>query len=122
MFEITTNKTFKAKHALLNYRGADERPHFHEWRCEVTISSDKLDISGCAVDFAEVDECFENVIRPIRKTFLNEIPMFTEVSTSAENVAKYIFGEMAACINSKGVRVSRVRVFEDPNHSASYFE
>lgn len=122
MFEITAGKTFKAKHALLHYRGADESPHFHEWRCEVTISSDKLDVSGCAVDFAKVDECFENVIGPIRETFLNELPAFTETRTSAENIAKYIFDEMTACINSGGVRVSRVRVFEDPNHSACYFE
>ncbi|MFH0799040.1 MAG: 6-carboxytetrahydropterin synthase [Pseudomonadota bacterium] len=120
MFEVTVTKRFRATHALGNYRGKDERPHEHEWRCDVILEAESLDASGCAADFAEVDAAIDAILAPISGNDLNRT--FAGESPSAENVSKFIFRRMSAAMNGAARRVVRVTTWEDADHSASYFE
>ena len=121
MFEIKVTKTFRASHALRNYKGSTEDPHEHLWRCEATVSSETLDEAGCAADFVEVGKLLSEAISPITRKEIHETPLFTNVSPSAENVARYLYDSLAKNLNDERKRVSRITVWEDENHCASYF-
>lgn len=120
MFNVTVSKGFKARHALRGYRGGDESPHGHMWRAEATIEADSLDPSGCAVDFAQADAMLAAAVAPFEGGDLNEL--LAGKSPSAENVARHIFRRMAEAMDGGGRRVARVKVWEDAEHSAAYFE
>ena len=122
MFEVTVRKSFEASHALSNYRSGNEEPHEHQWECAVTIAATKLDPAGCAIDFAWVDKALERVLAPISQKTLHETELFAQKSPSAENIAHYIYRSLAENINNESQRITRVTIWEDPDHSASYFE
>lgn len=116
MFEISVRKHFWASHALVNYMGADEAPHGHDWICEVKIAAEKLDKSGCAMDFVKVDKLLDEITGPFTGRLINELEAFAEKSPSAENIAEYIFNNFSRKMDG----VKCVTVWEDANHSASY--
>ncbi|HPM41725.1 MAG TPA: 6-carboxytetrahydropterin synthase [bacterium] len=122
MFEVTVRKDFEASHALRDYRGGAEEPHSHSFRCEAAILSQTLDSSGCAIDFAAVDEALSRALAPLAGASLEESPLFSNSSPSAENMALYIFKVLEEALNDSTRRVSKVVVWEDGGHSASYFE
>lgn len=120
MFEITVIKRFRAVHFLRNYRGSDEEPHEHGWVCEATISSERLDESGCAIDFAIIDTALECAIEPIAGRSIGNTPMFADISPSAENVALYIFRSLESVLADNEHSILRVKVWEDADHAATY--
>lgn len=122
MFEITVRTSFEASHALRGYRGGDEAPHSHRWRCEVTIVSGELDAAGCAVDFALVDAALARAIAPLSGHSLNECAAFARENPSTENVARFLSRALAGQLNTPSRRVARVTVWEDEDHSATYYE
>jgi 6-pyruvoyltetrahydropterin/6-carboxytetrahydropterin synthase len=99
-----------------------EEPHEHEFRCEVSLTAPKLDESGCAADFVRVDEAMADVLRPLEKTNLHELPQFLKTSPSSENIAMHIYLGVSQTLNSESVRIASVTIFEDDDHSAAYFE
>lgn len=120
MFEISAKTTFNAAHALRNYRGAAESCHDHEWICEAVVRVEGLDDSGCAVDFADIDVLLLEIVLPFRGKHINEVAPFDTISPSAENIARHIFDMLSKAIDSDSREVSRVTVWEDERHSASY--
>ena len=60
MFEVKVEKSFSAAHHLLNYQGACENQHGHNWKVEVYVKGEALDKSNILVDFKvlkkELDE------------------------------------------------------------------
>lgn len=99
MYEINIKKKFRARHAL-----PDEKPHEHEFICEVTIAGAKLNSYGCVIDFALVDEALAKITADLSMKLLG----------STETIAETIYRRMDA--------VARIIVWEDERHSASYFE
>lgn len=122
MFEVSVRQSFEATHALRGSCGADEPPHAHRFRCEVTIAAEALDDAGCAVDFAEADVALARAIAPFEGRALHESPPFSKESPSAENIARYLFRVLSESLRGEGRRVARVTVWEDGGHSATYFE
>jgi 6-pyruvoyl-tetrahydropterin synthase len=120
MFEVTVRKSFEASHTLRNYSQGQEKPHQHSWECAVTIAASALDPAGCAMDFVEVDQALAQVLAPLSQKALHETEIFRQKSPSAENIAHYIYRSLSETINDRGQRVTRVTVWEDPDHSASY--
>ena len=122
MFEIRVQRTFEATHALRNYRGGDEPPHAHRFRCEATIASPTLDGAGCAIDFTDVDLAFDRAVAPLANRPLHDLPPFADASPSAENIARLLYRTLSAALDDSTRHVTRVTVWEDDNHSAAYFE
>jgi 6-pyruvoyltetrahydropterin/6-carboxytetrahydropterin synthase len=123
MFEITVRKDFRATHAVRNLQqGQIETPHEHVWRCEVTIAAPKLDESGCVIDFAEVDVALGMVLTGISDRNINETALFSDLNPSTENIAKYIHRSLSSMIGNETRRIARVNLWENSNHSATYFE
>lgn len=115
MFEIRITRHFAAAHRVEDYPGNCERLHGHNWRVDVVCRRDELDSLGMVMDFRKLKELTDAVLRRLDHQYLNEVPPFTERNPTAENLAKYIFDELAA-----DAPVHRVDVYETETSIASY--
>lgn len=122
MYELTIESTFSSAHNLRGYEGACENLHGHNWKVEVTVSSDRLDKIGMMIDFKTLKNETRKVVEALDHKYLNELPPFKAENATAENLARHIFRELSSLINDGDKRVSKVRVWESENASASYSE
>ncbi|MFQ5480543.1 MAG: 6-carboxytetrahydropterin synthase QueD [Thermodesulfobacteriota bacterium] len=123
MYELTIKTEFSSAHNLRGYEGACERLHGHNWHVEVSIEAEKTGPMGFVMDFKELKAATAAIIDKLDHRYLNETPPFTEINPSAELIAKFIHDELVKIINDKkGVRVSKVLVWESDTAAASYRE
>jgi 6-pyruvoyltetrahydropterin/6-carboxytetrahydropterin synthase len=121
MFEVTIEQTFAAGHALRNYRGKCENVHGHNYRCQVTMEGDSLDHVGLLIDFVELKKAVGSVIDRMDHQWLNDFPPFDVLNPSAENIAKYIYDEVASAIAAgPGVKLGSVKLWETDTSFATY--
>jgi len=121
MFEVTIEETFAAGHALRNYRGKCENVHGHNYRCQVTIEGAALDDIGLLVDFVELKRVVHGVLDRLDHQWLNEFPPFDVLNPSAENMARYIYEQVAEGLQVReGVRIALVRLWETDTAYATY--
>lgn len=122
MFEITVRDDFSAAHRLKDYPGECEKVHGHNWLVEVSLRCERLNEIGITLDFREVKQSLRTVLAELDHRDLNQVPPFDKENPSSENIARYIYQTLAAALNSAGIRVSKVTVYETPGASASYWE
>ena len=121
MFEVTIEETFAAGHALRNYRGKCENVHGHNYRCQVTLEGAELDDIGLLVDFVELKRVLHAVLDRMDHQWLNDFPPFDVQNPSAENMARYIYEQVADGLKPReGVRVAAVKLWETDTASAVY--
>jgi len=113
---------FAASHALRNYEGACQRLHGHNWKIEVEVTANKLNDVGMAVDFKVIKVATKKVIENLDHYHLNDIPPFDKINPTAENIAAYLYQEIATLINQNSVSVSAVTVWETERACARYSE
>ncbi len=122
MFEVIINKPFVAAHRLKLYDGSFEPLHGHNWKTEIRIRGEQLDSIEILIDFLDVKKEAEAVYEKIHYTYLNENQLFSGKNPSAEQVARYLFTEIAKRMNRAGIKVNRVTVWETDDCAASFFE
>ncbi len=121
MFEVSVEKTFASGHALRNYKGKCENVHGHNYRVQVTVQGEHLDANGLLVDFLELKRLMDGVVEYLDHRFINDLPPFTELNPSAENIAKYFHDEMSGGMTQDvAVRISEVKVWETDTSMALY--
>jgi len=121
MFEVTIEETFAAGHALRNYKGKCENVHGHNYRCQVSLAGETLNEIGLLVDFVELKKTVHAVIDRMDHQWLNDFPPFDKLNPSAENMARYIYQEVAAALPARsGVEIQFVRLWETDTCSATY--
>jgi 6-pyruvoyltetrahydropterin/6-carboxytetrahydropterin synthase len=121
MFEVLVENTFAAGHSLRNYRGKCENVHGHNYRVQVTVQGEQLAANGLLVDFADVKKLMNKVVNYLDHQFINDLPPFTEINPSAENIAKYFHDQMAEGLSGEvPVRIAEVRVWETDTSVAVY--
>ena len=116
-FEICVTREFSAAHQLRLYNGSMEPVHGHNWRVRVTVSADKLDSIGVVMDFHELERLVDEIIKPMHNAHLNDLPSFSKLNPSAENVALHIGQSLEL---PKQVRLVSVQVWETAQCSAIY--
>lgn len=122
MFEIAVDETFAAGHALRGYKGKCENTHGHNYKVRVVLTGDDLDRVGLLYDFVELKKQIAEVIRSLDHLYLNDIPPFTEINPSAENIAKYFYDELSRLLPgaANGSCLDRVTIFETDTSTATY--
>ena len=121
MFEVTIEETFAAGHALRNYRGKSENVHGPNYRCQVTMEGAELDEIGLLVDFVELKRVVHGVLDRLDHQWLNEFPPFDVLNPSAENMARYIYQQVAEGLKVReGVRIALVKLWETDTAYATY--
>ena len=124
MFEVKVEKSFSAAHHLLNYQGACENQHGHNWKVEVYVIGEILDKSNILVDFKVLKKELDEILDYLDHKDINTLPEFENESPSSEFMAKFIFEKIKEKLQKqyKNAEVSKVAVWETPTSRATYFE
>jgi len=125
MYELKVLSSFSSAHSLRGYNGKCENIHGHNWQVEVVVSSEFVNEIGLSIDIKVLKKYANQVIDDLDHKFINELPYFKEFNPSAENIAKYIFENIAKLLrlNEKDkIKIKRINVYETPSSMASYYE
>ncbi len=125
MFEVNAECDFAAGHALRGYFGKCENKHGHNYKVHATVAGESLDEIGSLIDFKVLCSAMNRVLDQLDHQYLNNIPPFTEVNPSAENIANYIFHQIQVQLKETGkgkAQLLKVKAWETDRNSATYFE
>jgi 6-pyruvoyltetrahydropterin/6-carboxytetrahydropterin synthase len=120
-FEVMIERNFSSAHQLRGYKGKCENLHGHNYKIEIYARGSELNNIGLLVDFVELKEAADKVVRYLDHRNINELPPFDqELNPSAENLARYILERIASSISDDRVQIYKVRCFETPTSVATY--
>ena len=121
MFRLKTSAAFEAAHRIVDYPGKCRRLHGHNWTVEVEIVGAELDDLGMLVDFKLVKKHLNAALETLDHQYLNELSMFADKNPTAENLAKFVFDELAKTDFLRGgVSIAAVSVWESPHSCVTY--
>lgn len=120
MFRLRVKSEFSSAHNLRNYKGKCEELHGHNWKVEVCIAANNKNKQGMILDFHEIKSALENVTEGLDHKYLNQAAYFKKHNPTSENLAEYIFNQMAKLLKSSRYRLEEVIVWESDNCSAAY--
>lgn len=120
MYHLSIQSHFAAAHNLLNYQGDCENLHGHNWKVEVSISTDTLDEAGLGIDFKILKRETKAIMNQLDHKYLNDLEVFKDVSPSSEHISRFIFEQLVDRLASYPVTVTKVTVWESDNAYASY--
>ncbi|MGD2052775.1 MAG: 6-carboxytetrahydropterin synthase QueD [Gammaproteobacteria bacterium] len=113
---------FASAHTLRDYPGACSRMHGHNWKVELEVLATALDEIGMGVDFKQMKAVANEVGDRLDHRYLNDLEPFTEINPTAENIAAYMYREIAAKLNSDTVRVKSLTLWETDRACVRYSE
>lgn len=122
VIKVTKSFTFDAAHFLPNHKGKCAAMHGHTYRLEVTVIRqngliDSGSDEGMVIDFYDLKGIVTaEVIDKLDHKVLNEVLSFR---TTAENMAAHIFSVLTDKLQSGGVIVEKIKLWETPD---SYVE
>jgi len=119
MFTISVETHFRASHQLTMPDGSKEPQHSHSWIVSAEVSSSKLNRMGLVMDFGRLKAMLDEIVAQFQDVSLEEAVFFCRNNSSAENVARYIYGGLRAKL-PKDVRLRCVTVVEEPGYSAGF--
>lgn len=121
-FSIRIEARFESAHFLRSYRGIAEPLHGHSYRVEAVLSAAGrgVDEDAIAVDFVTSKAELERLAKKLDYACINDVPPFTEINPSAENIAEWFWREMTAKVAAEGAVVESVTVWEGPFNAATY--
>ena len=125
MFEVTVEAGFSSGHYLRNYQGKCENPHGHNYRVLVTLAGAELDQAGLLLDFKILKTLLKPVVDYLDHQMINDLPPFTEINPSAENLARYFYDQTSRqlqALTSGRVSVKDCTVFETDTSFACYYK
>ena len=137
MYGLECEYAFDSAHFLTDYYGKCENLHGHRWRVVAKIEQPELQTEGTmkdmVLDFGVFKKTVKEICDKLDHTFLIEEGSLKPDTiaalqsegfnltvlpfrTTAENLAKYIFGEL----EERGLPVAEIEVDETPNNRAFY--
>ena len=124
MFEIKVSAEFEAAHRIAGYKVKCDRLHGHSWTVEAAVTGTRLDELGMLVDFKLVKGRLRELLETLDHMFLNDLEPFSAgINPTAENIAKYIYSEMAkAEFLTEDIKLKHIQVWESPKSSVIYTE
>ena len=99
---------FDAAHNLIHYHGKCEKLHGHTYRLRVVVEG-QPDSEGMIIDFIELKQIVKDkVISRLDHSYLNDII----TQPSAENIALWVWNEIANSVVRENCRLYEVHVWE----------
>lgn len=120
MYHLTIQTHFAAAHNLLHYQGECENLHGHNWKVEVTVTTDRLDKAGLGIDFKILKKHTKQIMAFLDHKYLNDLEPFKGISPSSEHISKFIYDALVEDLKEYAVTVERITVWESDNACASY--
>jgi 6-pyruvoyltetrahydropterin/6-carboxytetrahydropterin synthase len=121
-YTVRVEARFEAAHFLREYRGISEPLHGHSYKVEADLaaSSGGVDSDAIAVDFVSAKRKLETLAKKLDYGCINDVPPFTEVNPSAENIAEWFARELQAELRSEDAVVVALTVWEGPVNSVTW--
>lgn len=93
--------------------------HGHNYHLEVTVAGEIDERTGMLIDLGALQNVIDQyVVEPFDHTFLNkDIPYFSEVVPTAENIAVRIADLLRSPIKELGGELDKIKLIESPNNS-----
>ena len=121
MYTVSVQAHYDSAHFLRHYKGKCERLHGHRYVVEVAVRAEQLNESGIAYDFVDLKRELRALAGELDHHNLNDLPMFEEMETSAENQARWFFEELSRRLPGElASGLLYTRVWETPNQWAQY--
>jgi len=120
MYELTVTSHFSGAHRLRYLHGKCEELHGHNWKIEVSVTSPKLNHEGVVIDFTILKQKVEKVLKTLDHTFLNDLPFFSGIEPSSENIAKYLFDCLRKELKGSSAVLKKVAAWESDTACATY--
>ena len=121
MYILSIETKFAAAHSLRDFPGKCAELHGHTWKVKVDVKCNKLDNIGVVIDFDELKEIINEIIARLDHKNLNEVEYFTFTNPTSENLARYIYHEVAQNI-PEYISVKSIQVWESDTASVTYSE
>ena len=122
MYEVEVVLGFCAAHRLRDYKGKCERLHGHNYRVHVTARSAAPGPGGMVIDFGDLKSAANTVLDRLDHSFLNDISPFDRLEPSAENIAAYLYQEIAERLGEQAHMLHRVSVYESDTSRATFIK
>ena len=119
MFTVSVETHFWASHQLTLPDRSKERLHHHNWTVTVGVGSGELDSMGLIMDFRRLKAMVDSIVADFDNIQLEKLDYFRRNSSSAENVAKYVYEKLEPKL-PKGLNLSHVEVVEQPGCTAKF--
>ncbi len=95
--------------------------HGHNYTLDVTLKGEVNPVTGMVINLSEVKQIIGAVVNRFDHTFLNvDLPFFSEMQPTAENVARVFWGLIEPDL-PEGVFLHRVRLYTTESVFAEYF-
>jgi 6-pyruvoyltetrahydropterin/6-carboxytetrahydropterin synthase len=120
MYAITVEMDFDAAHSLRGYKGKCEALHGHRFKVVATVKGKKLDDIGLAYDFTILKKHLGEILAKYDHTNLNDVPPFTRINPSSENIATTIYDELKKKLAGAPVTFDNIEVWESPHSRVTY--
>ena len=123
MFELKVTQHFAAAHNLREFGGKCENLHGHNWFVEAVVRAENLDSIGLALDFGLLKKHLKAALDLLDHQYLNELPAFQAQNPSSENIARFIFQNLAPLVERETegrAWLYSVSAWESENASAAY--
>jgi 6-pyruvoyltetrahydropterin/6-carboxytetrahydropterin synthase len=125
VYEVSKDFLFSAAHQIRMHGGKCERLHGHNWRIRVHARASRLNAIGMVVDFADLQAIVAELCARFDHQNINEVAPFTEVNTTAENLARHFYEEASRRLQASEagrVAIAKVEVWENDGSLAVYRE
>jgi len=122
-FTVTQICYFSAAHILKNYPLACEKLHGHNYKVLIEVTADELDKIGMVLDYYVIDEIAKKYIAKLDHGYLNDIPPFDKVNPTTENVAKWLYDNMADDIintDNSRAKLASITIWETDHNFVKY--
>ena len=123
VYRLQVSTQFSSSHQLRNYGGKCEELHGHNFTVQAEVEGTRLEPdTSILIDFKVLKAKLNQVVDPLDHTHLNQLPQFSELNPSSENLAKHIYQELGKTLQDTGVQVRKVSVSEKESSTAVYME
>src|SRR5216684_3959787 len=121
-FTVRVEARFEAAHYLREYRGISEPLHGHSYKVEAELAAKSGGVDGdaIAVDFVSAKRKLEVLARKLDYGCINDVPPFTEINPSAENIAEWFHRELSAAVVVENAVVTAVTIWEGPVNAVTF--
>ena len=121
MYTLSVQRVISTAHQLRDYDGPCARVHGHNWRIKLDVEFEKVNDTGIAIDFTDLDKKLWDIIGPFDHQFINTVPPFDKLNPTAENLVKYLYHQLQP-VFAEQVSLKRVSVWENNAYMVSYEE
>ena len=121
-YTVRVEARFESAHFLREYRGISEPLHGHSYKVEADLEGrgGGVDSDAIAVDFVSAKRKLELLAKKLDYACINDVPPFTEINPSAENIAEWFARELQAAVTDEDAVVVAVTIWEGPVNSVTY--